>query len=320
VTTMKTRPSSPLALGIEIGGTKLQVGIGTTAGKLVPSAMVRRQVIRKEGAKGILRSLISMTDEVLAGKHIPLTNITRIGIAFGGVLDANRGVILQSYQIEGWKDFPLKTWAEKQWRKPVSLQNDASAAGLAESLHGNGRGYKRVFYITIGSGIGGGWIVDGKIDEGQGLGTAEIGHTWVVNPEGESPAELEHICSGWSIGNRARVAALQHKTLMTKLAADPDRIDAKIVYAAAEAGDVLANRILDETCEALGVAISNVIALLHPERVIIGGGVSLMGPLFWNRLKREVRKRTIPVFHANVDVVQAKLKEDVAVIGALCLG
>lgn len=317
---MKTRPAPPLALGIEIGGTKLQVGIGTPSGKLLPRALVRRQVVRKDGAKGILRSLISMTEEVLAVKNIPLTDITRIGIVFGGVLDANRGVILQSYQIEGWKDFPLKAWAEKHWRKPVSLQNDASAAGLAESLHGNGRGYDRVFYMTIGSGIGGGWIVDGKIDEGQGLGAAEIGHTWVFNPDSGLPAELEQISSGWSIGNRAQLAALHQKTLMTKLAADPDRIDAKLVYAAAEAGDVLANRILDETCEALGVAISNVIALLHPQRVIIGGGVSLMGPLFWNRLKREVGRRTIPAFSSNVDVVQAKLKENVAVIGALCLG
>jgi glucokinase len=107
---------------------------------------------------------------------------------------------------------------------------------------------------------------------------------------------------------------------MTKLAGGLERIDAKVVYLAAEQGDKIANRILNETCQTLGIAISNVIALLHPECVIIGGGVSLMGSLFWNKLRNEVKSRTIPSFDSQVDVVKAKLNENVVVIGALCLG
>jgi len=310
--------SNSLAIGIEIGGTKIQVGIGSASGKLLMPP-VRRQVIREDRADGILRDIIVMVAEVLASTGHSLSDINRIGIGFGGVLDTNQGVTLKSYQIAGWDNFPLKDWAEKQWGKPVVIQNDASTAGLAEALHGSGRGYSRVFYMTIGSGIGGGWIVDGKVDNGQGIGAAEMGHTWIPDPISGGPAELEQICSGWGIGRRARAAAENKMSLMTEVAGALNAIDARVVYAAAEQGDDVAIQILNETCQTLGIAISNVIALLHPERVIVGGGVSLMGPLFWNALRSEVTARSMPSFISSVEVVRAELGEDVVVIGALCL-
>jgi glucokinase len=310
--------SDSLALGIEIGGTKLQVGIGSARQKLLmpPS---RKHVIHKDGAPGILRDLVSMVDEVLLATGQRLSAVDRIGIGFGGVLDANQGLILKSYQIAGWDKFPLKDWAAKQWGKPVVIQNDASTAGLAEALHGSGHGYGRIFYMTIGSGIGGGWIVDGKIDDGQGIGAAEIGHTWVPDPSTGGLAELEQACSGWGIGRRARLMAENKKTLMVEMAGSVNAIDAKIVHGAAETGDELARQILNETCQMLGIAIGNVIALLHPERVIVGGGVSLMGPLFWDALSSEVARRSMPAFIPSVEIVRAGLGEDVVVIGALCL-
>jgi len=310
--------SNSLAIGIEIGGTKIQAGVGSASGKLLMSP-VRKQVIQESGAEGILRDIVVMVADALTSTRHSLSDIDRIGIGFGGVLDTNQGLILKSYQIAGWDNFPLKTWAEKQWEKPVVIQNDASTAGLAEALHGSGRGYSRVFYMTIGSGIGGGWIVDGKVDNGQGIGAAEMGHTWVPDPISGRPAELEQIASGWGIGRRARAAAENKKSLMTEMAGARDVIDARIVYAAVEQGDKVAKQILDETCQALGIAISNVIALLHPERVIVGGGVSLMGPLFWNALRSEVTARSMPSFISSVEVVRAELGEDVVVIGALCL-
>jgi glucokinase len=312
-------PVDPLAIGIEIGGTKIQVGVGTASGKLIPGGIIQRHVVREHRADGIRRDIIAMAEEIIESKHLSLSNISRIGIGFGGIVDTNSGVILKSYQIDGWNNFPLREWAEEQWRKPVFIQNDASAAGLAESLRGSGRGYSRIFYMTLGSGVGGGWILDGKIDNGQGYGAAEIGHTWVPDPGSGAPVELEQICSGWSIGRRARLVASNKKTLMTELAGTIDSIDAKIVYLAAERGDEIANHILVETCQALGLAISNVVALLHPDRIILGGGVSFMGPLFWNTLRSEVRSRMLPSFASRVSIVKARLKENVVVIGALCL-
>lgn len=309
----------PLAIGIEIGGTKIQVGVGTANGKLIPGGIIRRQVVRKNGANGIRRDIKEMTEEILESTSLNLSNISKIGIGFGGIVDTGSGMILKSYQIDGWNNYPLKAWAEDEWRKPVFIQNDAKTAGLAESLCGSGRGYSRIFYMTIGSGIGGGWIVDGKIDNGQGFGATEIGHTWVPDPLNGAPVELEYVCSGWSIGRRARSAALNRKTQMTELAGAIENIDAKIVYKAAEKGDEMAIKILNETCQTLGLAISNVVALLHPERVILGGGVSLMGPLFWDTLKNDAESKMIPSFAPRVEIVKAQLKENVVVIGALCL-
>ena len=107
---------------------------------------------------------------------------------------------------------------------------------------------------------------------------------------------------------------------MEEIAGSLDRIDAKVVYVAAERGDEIAVRILKETCQTLGMAISNVVSILHPQRVVLGGGVSLMGPIFWNGLQNEFRSRVMPAFAPQVELMQAGLREDVVVIGALCLG
>ena len=305
-----------LALGIEIGGTKLQVGIGQ-AGKL--SALTRDTVEVTAGGAGIRRALRGLVSEVLAKTGCDLAEITKIGIGFGGPVDSRRGVILKSFQITGWDNYPLRAWAEDTWQKPVIIQNDAKTAGLAEALYGAGKGRARIFYLTIGSGIGGGWVVNRQIDEGQGLGATEIGHTWVPHPVTGKPAELEAVCSGWAIGTRGQGAAEDETSLMLELAGSQTQINAEVVYAAAEQGDEPALRILDETCQTLGLALGNIVSLLHPERIIIGGGVSLMGPLFWDRLRREVQARSLAEFSDHTEVVPAALGEGVVVIGALAL-
>jgi glucokinase len=311
--------TNKLSLGIEIGGTKTQVGIGSREAGLLPGGILRKPVLREYGADGIRHDLLPMVDELLGSRGLTLSDIERIGIGYGGPIDGQRGVTLRSYQIDGWADFPLKDWAEDRWGKPVIVENDASTAGLAEYIHGSGRGCSRLFYITVGSGIGGGWIVDGKIDNGQGLGAAEIGHMWVSDPSTGQLTELEQVCSGWAIGQRARHAAANTPSLMQELAGSVENIDARIVYSAAERGDASALCLLAETCQTLGAVMANVVALLHPERIILGGGVSLMGPVFWEFLQKEFRGRIMPVFASHVELVQAKLMEDVVVIGALSL-
>ena len=193
--------------------------------------------------------------------------------------------MLKSFQVEGWDGFHLVEWAQRKWDRPVVIANDAATAGLAEAMLGAGRGVNRIFYLTIGSGIGGGWIVDGRIDPGQGTGMAELGHTYVPDPQSGAPVELESICSGWAIGQRARAAVEQEPSRMLELVGAVGAIDARTVYAAAEVGDPVATRILYETTATLGLALANVVALFRPRMIVIGGGVSLMGPLFWDGLR-----------------------------------
>jgi glucokinase len=293
-----------LALGIEIGGTKLQVGVGLRADKLV--ALARRRVDPARGGEGIREAMPSVIEEALAKAGGGAQDLAGIGVGFGGPVDSRRGVTLVSHQVEGWAEFPLRAWLADRWKLPVALQNDAKTAALAESRLGAGRGCRRIFYVTIGSGIGGGLVVDGAPDTGQGVGAGEIGHTWVPHPETGKPEKLELVASGWSIARRGREAGVGET--------------GEAVYAAAERGDPAARRVLDESCEALAVGLCNVIALLHPERVILGGGVSLMGPLFWDSLRAKVRERIFGPFASTVEIVPAALGEEVVVIGAVLLG
>ncbi|MGH1362206.1 MAG: ROK family protein [Calditrichia bacterium] len=303
-------------LGVEIGGTKLQVGIGPRKGRLLQ--VLRRKIDPENGAAGIRAQLIGLANE-LVEKHSGWSRIKRAGIGFGGPVLAATGVTVKSFQINGWESFPLCEWAQKEWNIPVGVQNDASTAAIAESVHGAGRHCSRLVYITIGSGIGGGYVVDRKIDEGQGTGGMEIGHTWVPHPTNGEIVELENLCSGWAIGRRAREAAAKEKTSLEDLAGSISEIDAKIVYLAAENGDSVALRIIHETCFMLGIALGNLLNVLHPERLIIGGGVSLMGNIFWNNLRAEIQKRVLPLFWPKIEIVRADLGEEVVVTGALCL-
>ncbi|HZE99361.1 MAG TPA: ROK family protein [Planctomycetota bacterium] len=295
-----------LAVGVEIGGTKLQAGIGLRDGKL--AALVRRPVDPKRGGAGIREQLPSIVDECVAKAGGSFKDLAGIGIGFGGPVDTNRGRVLVSHQIEGWSDFPLREWLQKKVQIPVVLQNDAKTAALAEATLGAGKGLKRIFYITVGSGVGGGLVIDGVPDAGQGLGAGEIGHTWVPDPETGKPDKLEHVASGWSIGKRGS----------RRLGRELTGAD---VAALAEKGDPAALKVVEESAEALAIGIGNVLALLHPERFIIGGGVSLMGERWWSPLKRSLAERyAFAPFAQSYDVVPASLGEEVVVIGAVLLG
>ena len=306
-----------LRIGIEIGGTKLQAALGDKSCRVL--RLERRMVQPQHGAGGILAVLPPLLDALLKGAGSEWHDVAAVGIGFGGPVDAAAGVVLRSFQVTGWDGFHLAEWAWRAWDRPVAIANDAAAAGLAETMLGAGAGAQRAFYMTIGSGIGGGWIVAGRIDHGQGMGMAELGHTYVPDPQTGAAVELENVCSGWAIGRRAQAAAEREPSRMAELAGSPAAVDARIVYAAAEAGDGVARRILDETTATLGVALANVVALFHPEVIVIGGGVSLMGPLFWDGLRAAVTQRAMPAYLASVRIERAALGEDVVPVGALCL-
>jgi glucokinase len=283
-----------VALGIEIGGTKLQAGIGSGDPKL--RALARRAVDPSRGGEGIREAIPALVEEALSKAGAKPGDLAGIGVGFGGPVDSER--VLVSHQIEGWSNFPLRSWLEERFRRPVVLQNDCKAAAFAEYALGAGKGCRRIFYVTIGSGIGGGLVVDGQVDTGQGLGAGEIGHTWVTDPRTGKPEKLEHVASGWSIAKRAGRPGPE-------------------VYAAAERGDAASLRVLDETAEALACGIGNVITLLHPERVILGGGVSMMGPLLWNPLREKIAKYVFGPFAGKWAIVPSALGEEVVVVGAV---
>src|SRR5437899_5259225 len=182
-----------LFAGIEIGGTKLQFATGDENGKI----LVRQKlaVEAHKGASGIRQQIEKALPELLADPKPEA-----IGVGFGGPVDWQTGKICRSHQIEGWSEFDLGGWLRQRTEAPVFVDNDANVAALGEARHGAGAGFNPVFYVTLGSGVGGGLVADGKIYHGSPPGEAEIGHVR-LNREG---ATVESRCSGWAVDARIR--------------------------------------------------------------------------------------------------------------------
>jgi glucokinase len=304
-------------LGIEIGGTKLQLGIGAGDGKL--AGLWRGTVDVALGAPGIRRQIIDGVLELLEQAKLERSQVCGAGIGFGGPVNDADASVIKSHQIEGWDNFPLASWIGDMLGWPAALGNDADVAGLAEALFGAGKGVSPIYYITIGSGIGGGLIINGEIYRGCGRGAAEVGHLRIPipGPAGLRHHLLEEIASGWAIEQRA-----QQETASGLLAelARSQRITARDVAWAAREGDDHAGRILYRAWEGLAEAICHIIALLCPRRIIIGGGVSLMGErILFEPLRNLVGERVFKPFADCYEIVPAALGEEVVVHGALAL-
>jgi glucokinase len=178
-----------MLLGVEIGGTKLQAGLCDRRGAL--RELVGATVRRRAGARGVLAQLEELIPAV-ARTH----RARAVGIGFGGPVDADSGRVVTSHQVSGWDGFALRGWFERRFGLPATIENDANAAAWAEATRGAGRGARSVFYVTVGTGIGGGFVVDGRIYNGR-FGAAEIGHTrlWVHGRW----RTLESVASGLAI-------------------------------------------------------------------------------------------------------------------------
>lgn len=305
----------PLLLGVEIGGTKLQLGLGLGDGALID--LERRSVDPSAGAEGIRAQIEEAAVALLGRNSARPSDLGAVGIGFGGPVDVGRGVVTVSNQIEGWAGFPIADWARRALGvSRVVLQNDADTAALGEARFGAGVGCDPVLYVTIGSGIGGGLVIGGAIYRGSGRGAIEIGHLIVGD------TTLEGIASGWSIAREARrlVEGTTEGPLLRLAGDDPSRITTELVARAVREGDEAAGRALELARSAMGRALAHAVTLLAPRRIILGGGVSLMGEALWfGPIRDEVAACVFPALLGSYDIVSAALGEEVVVHGALAL-
>jgi len=295
-------------LGIEIGGTKLQLGLGAGDGILPKSHLWRDTIVPAEGSEGIRRRIEAGLPQLLAQAGVDRGALRGVGIGFGGPVDDATRTVIKSHHIAGWDDFPLADWISDLVCVPSVLGNDADVAGLAEALHGAGKGLSPIFYITVGTGVGGGLIIDGEIYRGVGKGAAEIGHVRPAFPL-DDPRRgdiLEMFAAGHGLEKAAAERGLP--------------ISGKEVGSRAAQGDPLCADLLDRATQALAENICTVVKLLCPRRVIIGGGVSLIGEeLFFAPIRRYVAERGMAALAGLTDIVPAALGEEVVVHGALAL-
>jgi glucokinase len=300
-------------LGIEIGGTKLQLGLGRGDGTL--AALWRGSVDAAAAGEGIRRQIVAAVPELLAKAGLSRGDLKGVGVGFGGPTDDDTQRVIKSHHVAGWDDFPLATWLSDVIGLPTVICNDADVAGLAEALHGAGKGLSPIFYMTVGTGIGGGLTIDGEMYRGCGRGAVEIGHLRVRDGD-----ILESYAAGWGIEVRAnRLAATDPRYAALRRSVGRD-LTGKDIATAARAGDPAALDALDVALSALTEALQQVIKLLCPRRVVIGGGISLTGDeLFFDPLRRRVATNAFPPFAGLTDIVPAALGEEVVVHGALAL-
>jgi len=226
--------------------------------------------------------------------------------------------VITSHQVEGWDDFPLGDWCLRELGVPATIGNDCNVAALAEAVHGAGEGADRVFYVTIGTGIGGGLVIDGRIDGESRAAIAEIGHLRPGLDARDPHQTVESHASGLGIERRVRdlLASNREVSGVAELR-ELDPLSTETVIQAALAGNAAALQIFDQATLTLGWAIAQVMTLAAPQRVVIGGGVSLVGEPLFQRLRDAVETFVFPPLANDFELVPASLGEETVVVGAI---
>ncbi len=307
---------SEAVAGIDIGGTKIAIALESIRGERINN---RQFPTRAElGPEAILSNIASVLREMCAEARAELA---AVGLGCPGSVDRERGTVLLPINLPGWHEFPVVRTVEELLGVPAAIENDAKLAALGEYADGAGRGFKDIFYLTISTGIGGGIIVNGQLL--QRLGAGEVGHMTVL-PDGPpcgcgSRGCLDALCSGTAIARRARELLAQGaRSLITEMV-KPDEITAQVVAEAVRRGDELARRVWDEMIHFLSIGIANVVTILAPEAVILGGGVAATGELLLGPLRPLVEQRATMIPVGRVRILQAALAGDSGIHGALVL-
>jgi glucokinase len=295
-------------LGIEIGGTKLQIVCGHADGSFLST---NRFVVKKEeGAEGIRNHI-----ETVVKKHSN-EGIEAIGVGFGGPVNRFTGAIETSFHIEGWSGFVIKDWLASILNVPVFIENDANVAALGEATHGAGKDFHNVLYITLGSGVGGGLVIGGAIYHGAIPGELEIGHIQ-MDRDGST---LQSLCSGWAVDEKIKAAILKSpEGILAKLVKDQKNSEAIFLNEALKANDADARRIFDETTDDLAYGLSHAIHLLHPEVLVLGGGLSFLGDLLQKAVTEKLPAYLMKAFVPGPPVRIAALAEKAVPVGCLVL-
>lgn len=312
-----------LIAGLDIGGTKLAVGVTDLYGRTVAERRQPSDV--KRGPDAVVADTISMIHATVREAGGSKGNLAFLGVACPGPLSQKRGVVLSTPNMPGWENYPLIERLHCEFECPTVLENDANAACLGEALFGAGLGHRFVAYFTISTGIGGGFVQDGRVLHGVDGNACEFGHQIIVPFDGAicgcgCAGHLEAYANGKSIIRRA-VEAMERgqKSSVMDFVQDGSPLTTRELAEAARSGDALAKSIWDETGDYLSIGIVNVVQNFNPSVVVLGGGITNVGDLLFEPTRRHVDRRIMPDYKGTFTIEPADLGDQVGVMGAIGL-
>lgn len=294
-------------IGVEIGGTKQQVCLGTSGGNI----LLRRQV--KLGGRTTAENILGWIRDTVT-ELTAAYPVAGIGVGFGGPIDPKTEQIVCSCQIPGWENFRLGDWFRETFRLPATVRNDTVTGGLGELYLGAGKGSTRFFYTNIGTGIGGGLYWPG------GYGASSLGYAWVPDWTAALPGEgtrLEFICAGPMIEKRLNTPGYVPEG--SALASLPGPITCADLGRGAESGDSFSCQELDRVARTFSMGLADMLALAFPDRIVVGGGVAKMGDILFSRLRKFTEEQAFVADVGKFRIEPGILGDDAVLVGALLL-
>lgn len=313
-----------LAIGIDLGGTDIKAGVVSDTGDVVYRTKV--PTAGHEGGPAVIQRMSDLVGQILAAPELASrrSEIEGVGVGSPGLIDQKAGTITCPVNIPDWEDAaPIKTRFEATHGIRAEVDNDANVCALGEALFGAGRGRSVVIAMTLGTGIGGGIVINGRVYTGAHGYAGEVGHA-TVNPEGlvcacGNVGCMEAYASATGIARYARDMVgsnRQHGSLLEKWAAEGKELSSKLVYEAALQDDKLAHKIIAWAGRWLGIGLGSLMVAFDPEIIVIGGGASAMGDLLFDHIRTEINERVYFTDYQDVPIVRAELGEDAGFIGA----
>ena len=306
--------------GIDIGGTNIKAVITNREGKLHASGKARTP----DTAAGIDDVIIGLLRDLTTKQGKALSALRAIGIGAAGAIDGKKGVIIMSPNIQAWKNYPLARMIEKKTGIRVFLENDATAAVMGEWWIGHGKKFRTWIMITLGTGIGGGAVIDNKIYTGQSGSSLEIGHMTIDYRGRPCPCGntgcLERYSSATALVQTAKTMLRKSgdSSLRGRIKSEP--LSSRMIYEEAVGGDALARRAIDDISFYLGVGVAGLVNIFNPEAVIFGGGLSRAHRLIFPTLKQVVNERALPGMKECVRYLVVKYEDKTPAMGAAKVG
>jgi len=320
---------SPLVVGIDLGGTNMQIGVVDARNKLIGRSGKKTKA--KEGAKAVIDRIVRGTEEACEDAGVTLKDLGAVGIAAPGAIDIPRGVVLEAPNLR-WYDFPLREVLQKRFKRPVVVDNDVNGAVWGEFCLGAAQPHDKnpanefckgdALGVWVGTGVGGGLVIDGKLFYGEFFTAGEVGWTTLFPHGKKGRRTVEDFCSRTGIARSISLRLKDYPKSKIYDATDGtgEITGSKQLSKAYRAGDKLTREVVHESAELLGIAIASFVTVLAVDTVVIGGGVTeALGKPYLKRIRKAFRKFVFPKRCADARLVMTALKDNAGIFGAALL-